>query len=76
MGSYRSYDRLVSAHQSLEPAGRSLRKLLCIAVGKAERRTIGRLRGLEKIAMVCVDIYPVVLPLTRSTGGLPLTAGE
>jgi len=69
-----SYDPLVSVHRSLERAECSLRKLLCIADGKMERGVIGRLEGLEKMIMVCVDKFPVVLPLTRSTGRVLSTA--
>jgi len=70
------YDPLVSVHPSLEPAECSLRKLLCIADGKMERGVTGRLEGLEKMIMGCVDIFPVVLPLTRPTGRVLSTAGE
>ena len=68
-------DLLVSDHRGLEPAECNLRKLLCIADGKTERGVIGRLDGLEKMIVVCVDIFPVVLPLTRSTGRVLSTAG-
>jgi len=71
----RFYNPLVSVHRSLEPAECSLRKLLCIADGKMGRGVIGRLEGLEKMIVVCVDIFPVVLPLTRSTGRVLSTAG-
>jgi len=69
-----SYDPLVSVHRSLEPAECSLRKLLCIADGKMERGVIGRLEDLEKMIMVCVNIFPVVLPLTRPTARVLSTA--
>jgi len=69
-----SYNPLVSVHPSLEPAECSLRKLLCIADGKMERGVIGRLEGLEKMIMVCVDIFQVVPPSTRSTGRVLSTA--
>jgi len=74
-GSDCSYGPLVSVHPSLELAECSLRKLLCIADGKMERGVIGRLEGLEKMIMRCVDIFPVVLPSTRSTGRVLSTAG-
>jgi len=70
-----SYGPLVSIHRSLEPAECSLRKLLCIADGKMERGVIGCLEGLERMIMVCMDIFPVVLALTRSTGRILSTAG-
>ena len=69
------YDSLVSEHRRLEPAECSLQKLLYIADGKRERGVIGRLHNLEKMIIMCVDIYPVVLPLTRSTGRVLSTAG-
>ena len=69
------YNPLVSVHPSLELAECSLRKVLCIADGKMERGVIGHLEGLEKMIMRCVDIFPVVLPLTRSTGRGLSTAG-
>ena len=69
-------DRLVSAHRSLEPAECNLRNFLCIVVGNTERGAIGRRHGLRKVTMVCMDIFSVVQPLTRSTGRVLSAAGE
>ena len=71
-----SYDRLVFVHRDFGPVGRSLRKLLCVAVGKTERRVLGRLYGLTNVTKVCVDIFTAVLSLTRPTGAVPSTASE
>lgn len=47
-------DRLVSAHRCLEPAGCSLRKLLCVVVGKIERGAVGCLYNVVKLTIVCM----------------------
>ena len=69
-----SYDPLVSAHRSFEPAEGDLRKLLCIVVGKREHGAIGRLHGLENMTMVCMYINSAVLLSTRLTGRVLSTA--
>ena len=69
-------DPLVSAHRNLEPTECNLRNFLCIVVGNMERGAIGRRHGLRKVTMVCMDIFSVVQPLTRSTGRIQSTAGE
>ena len=69
-------DPLVSAHRNLEPAECNLRKFLCILVGNTELGAIGRRHGLLKVTMVCMDIFSVVQPLTRSTGRVLSTADE
>ena len=69
------YNPLVSVRRRLEPAERSVWKLLYIVDGKTERGMIGRLHNFEKMIIMCVDIYPVVRPLTRSTGRVLSTAG-
>jgi len=69
-------DPLVSAHRRIELAECNLRNFLCIAVGNTGRGAIGRLHGRRKVTMVCMDIFSVVLRLTRSTGRVQSTAGE
>jgi len=70
------YDRLVSVHRGFEPAGRSLRKILRVVVGKTYSRVIGRLYGLTEITMVCTDMDYTVLSLMRPTRAGASIAGE
>ena len=67
-----SYDLLVSAHRSFEPAKCNLQKLF---VSRLERGAIGHLHGLGNMTMGCMNIYSVVLPSTRPTGRVLSTAG-